>query len=133
MKNSLSRDPLGHIKLSVSNFQKSKTFYSSIFDNLGFAQVSNKDRSAAWVTIEGFGITIVQAEKLEPKHVFSAPGLHHLCFKAKSKEQVNSIYEIIKHKTFIFDKPQAYPEYTSKYYAFFFADPDGIKLEIAFY
>ena len=36
-------------------------------------------------------------------------------------------------KIFVFDEPKAYPEYTPKYYAVFFADPDGIKIEIAYY
>jgi catechol 2,3-dioxygenase-like lactoylglutathione lyase family enzyme len=30
-------------------------------------------------------------------------------------------------------EPKAFPEYSSKYYAFYFRDPDGIPLEIAFY
>lgn len=28
-------------------------------------------------------------------------------------------------------EPKEYPEYTDKYYAFYFRDPDGIPLEIA--
>ncbi|MBM3232811.1 bleomycin resistance protein [Candidatus Pacearchaeota archaeon] len=133
MKDNLSRDPIGHIKIAVSNFEKSQEFYKLIFDKLGFAQVSSKEKSAAWVTKEGFGISIAQAESLEPKYKFFAPGLHHLCIKAKSTEDVDSIYEIIKNKTDIFDPPQSYPEYTDKYYAVFFSDPDGIKLEVAYY
>ena len=33
----------------------------------------------------------------------------------------------------VFDKPQSYPEYTKKYYAVFFSDPDGMKIEVAYY
>jgi len=39
----------------------------------------------------------------------------------------------MKKGTFIFDTPQKYPNYTDKYYAVYFADPDGIKLEVAYY
>lgn len=133
MKDSPSRDPLGHIKIAVSDFKKSLGFYKLIFGKLGFVQVSSKERSAAWVTKEGFGISIAQAENLEPKYKFFAPGLHHLCVKASSEEEVDSIYETIKNKTLIFDPPQKYPDYTDKYYAVFFSDPDGIKLEVAYY
>ena len=32
----------------------------------------------------------------------------------------------------IFDAPAEYPEYCRRYYAVFFADPDGIKLEYVY-
>jgi len=133
MNNDSSKDHLGHIKLAVSDFKISRTFYSKLFNNLGFTQISDKKRSAGWATLDGFGIWIAQANILEPKYKFSAPGLHHLCIKARSKEEVDRIYEMIKDETHIFDPPQKYPKYTPEYYAVFFSDPDGIKLEVAYY
>ncbi len=133
MNNNSSKDPLGHIKLSVSDFNKSKLFYAKLFKKLNFIQVSDKEKSAAWATLEGFGIWIAQANILEPKHKFSAPGFHHLCVKARSEKEVDAIYEMIKNETHIFDPPQRYPKYTKKYYAVFFSDPDGMKLEVAYY
>ena len=133
MNNNSSKDPLGHVKLAVSDFKKSKMFYSKLFDKLGFAQVSDKEQSAGWVTPEGFGIWIGQAKLIEPKHKFSAPGLHHLCLKADSERKVDEVYELVRNESHIFDSPQKYPKYTQKYYAVFFSDPDGMKLEVAFY
>jgi len=133
MKNSSAKDPLGHVKLSVSDFKKSTAFYGKLFAKLGFAQISDKEESAGWVTSEGFGIWIEQAETLSPKHKFSAPGFHHLCVKARSPEEVDEVYEMIKNETHIFAVPKKYPEYTEKYYAVFFSDPDGMKLEVAYY
>ncbi|MBI1961204.1 MAG: VOC family protein, partial [Parcubacteria group bacterium] len=40
---------------------------------------------------------------------------------------------IVKNNIQVFDAPAAYPQYTADYYAVFFADPDGVKLEYAFY
>ncbi|MBI2573646.1 VOC family protein [Candidatus Woesearchaeota archaeon] len=128
-----SKDPSGHLKLTVSDFQKSNIFYSLLFDMLGFEQISIKEQSAGWVTPQGFGIWIAQAKITDLKPVFSAPGFHHLCLKATSPQQVDAIYTLMKNQTFIFDPPQKYSKYTEKYYAFFFADPDGMKLEVAYY
>ncbi len=133
MKNNSIKDPLGHVKLAVSDFKVSKEFYQYLFNNLKFRKVSDNEKSAGWVTKEGFGIWVAQAETLLPKYKFSAPGLHHLCIRVSSKEEVDAIYNLIKDKVYIFDKPQKYPEYTDNYYAVFFSDPDGIKLEIAYY
>jgi len=133
MMDNLSKDPLGHIKLSVSNFKKSKEFYTYLFKNLKFKQISCSEKSIGWVTKEGFGIWIAPAKKINLRYKFSAPGLHHICFKACSKKQVDTIYTKIKNKTHVFDSPQKYPQYTKKYYAVFFSDPDKIKLEVAYY
>ena len=134
MPNTSSRDPLGHIKIAVSNFKKSYLFYSDIFEGLGYKQVSNKDDRAGWASPDGYGISIAQADIPDYPYKFSAPGLHHLCLKADSTEAVDRIYKLILEKdAHIFDAPQKYPNYTDKYYAVFFADPDGIKLEVAYY
>ena len=134
MPNTSPRDPRGHIKLAVSDFKTSYPFYSDIFEGLGYKQVSDKDDRAAWVSPDGYGITIVQADIPDYPYKFSAPGLHHLCLKAEATEVVDQIYKLIlKKDAHVFDAPQKYPNYTDKYYAVFFADPDGIKLEVAYY
>jgi catechol 2,3-dioxygenase-like lactoylglutathione lyase family enzyme len=127
-------DPCGHTKLSVSDYKKSYSFYADIFDGLGYKQVSKHDDSAGWASPNGYGIWIEQADITDHPYTFSAPGLHHLCFRAQSTEAVGRIYKrILEKSAYVFDAPQKYPNYTNKYYAVFFADPDGIKLEVAYY
>lgn len=127
-------DPCGHIKLSVSKFDKSYLFYKGIFDLLQYGEVSHKEKKAGWVSPDGYGISISQAEIIDYEYKFLAPGLHHLCLKADVKEKVDQVHQFVsKEGVLIFDTPQAYPEYTDKYYAVFFADLDGIKIEIAYY
>ena len=61
------------------------------------------------------------------------PGsLHHLAFKAESRLEVDRLAVEAEHiGANIVAQPQEYPEYNPPgYYAFFFKDPDGIKLEI---
>lgn len=128
------KDPLGHIKLAVSDFEKSGSFYTTLFSQLGFAQVSDKPTSAGWVTPEGFGIWIAQAELDTPPLEHGAPGFHHLCIKAQSPQHVDELYtQLLQAEVHIFNPPRAYPQYSADYYAAFFADPDGLKLEVAFY
>ncbi|MDE1946598.1 MAG: VOC family protein [Patescibacteria group bacterium] len=132
--NKKSLDPSGHLTLAVSNLEKSRMFYKSLFGKLRFKQIRDGERSVAWATREGFGIWIRQAKHNKPRYKYFAPGLQHLCVKAKTRKTVDEIYKFMSaKKTFVFDKPKAYPEYTPKYYAVFFADPDGIKIEIAYY
>ncbi len=128
------KDPAGHLKLSVANFAVSVTFYRGLFGELGYAQVSDKVSSAGWVTPTGFGIWIAQAEVADPTHIHGAPGFHHLCLKVEAPELVDTVYDfLIQQQTTILNPPLHHPEYTADYYAVFFADPDGMKLEVAYY
>lgn len=58
-----------------------------------------------------------------------------MCVKAKSPADVDRLHRelLVANHIKVFDAPAAYPEYTADYYAVFFADPDGVKLEYAFY
>ncbi|TAN57932.1 hypothetical protein EPN15_02565 [Patescibacteria group bacterium] len=132
--NRKSLDLAGHLTLAVSNFEKSKKFYDSLFKQIGFKQIRDGEGSAAWATREGFGIWIKHAKHTKPRYKYFAPGLQHLCVKAKTKKKVDVVYEFMSaRKTFVFDKPKFYSEYAPNYYAVFFADPDGIKIEVAYY
>ncbi|MBM3257381.1 MAG: VOC family protein [Candidatus Liptonbacteria bacterium] len=129
-----SKDPAGHIKLAVSDLKKSAPFYAALFGKLGYAQVLDEVDCVGFKTPEGFGIWIEQAEVKNHPYAFGAPGLHHFCFKAKSPQEVDDVHAfLVERGVFIFDPPAKYPEYTESYYAVFFADPDGIKLELAYY
>lgn len=134
MSNNKPYDPCGHTKLAVSDYKKSYLFYRDIFEELEYKQVSNKSDHAGWVSPDGYAILIAQAKIINCQYQFDAAGLHHLCLKARSAELVNQIYQsLLKKDAYIFDAPQKYPNYTDRYYAVYFTDPDGIKLEVAYY
>ena len=57
-------------------------------------------------------------------------GLHHLAFEASSRELVDERYRwALAQGLEIENEPQEWP-YVAGYYATFFHDPDGIKLEV---
>jgi glyoxylase I family protein len=65
------------------------------------------------------------------KHDCYSPGLHHLAFRANSRAEVDGLYRLLqKMGAVILDPPALY--YPPNYYAVFFADPDGLKLEFVF-
>jgi catechol 2,3-dioxygenase-like lactoylglutathione lyase family enzyme len=59
-----------------------------------------------------------------------APGLHHLSWRADSREDVDRLHALLlEHGIKVLDPPAYYPQYSGNYYAVFFEDPDGMKLE----
>ncbi|KAF9321063.1 hypothetical protein BG003_003826 [Podila horticola] len=72
-------------------------------------------------------------------HRKSNPGLHHLAFSVGTQEEIDEFHSRIvgfyaSHADHgrILDAPAFYPEYGLHYYAVFFTDPDGLKLELVF-
>jgi predicted lactoylglutathione lyase len=59
--------------------------------------------------------------------------MHHLAWNAASREDVDEFHALlVRTDVTVLDAPAHYPEYSEGYYAVFFADPDGMKLEYCY-
>lgn len=122
---------IDHIYLSVSNFSQSETFYDLIMREFGQHKGDKAIAGEPHAHYFGpqFQLTIRPA-KAAQKHDSYAPGLHHLCFQVEIRTEVDLCYEKLRSIGIEVSQPQPYPEYHPEYYAIFFQDPDGIRLEI---
>lgn len=120
---------LHHVDLTVADFRRSKEFYAAVMPLMGFMRLPKEFGAVAW---RGASILAIQPAKPEEKdqsHSRYAPGLHHLAFRAPSRDAVDELHtRLVALGVTILDPPADYP-YTEGYYAVFFADPDGVKLE----
>jgi len=123
---------LHHVDVTVADFRRSKEFYAAVMPLMGFTRLPKEFGAVAW---RGASILAIQPAKPEEKdraHSRYAPGLHHLAFRAPSRAAVDALHvELVKLGVTILDPPATYP-YTEGYYAVFFADPDGMKLEYVY-
>lgn len=72
-----------------------------------------------------------EAYKNEKPSRRKAGALHHMAFRAESRDEVDALYaKIVGLPAEIVHLPKYYPEYCSDYYAFFFKDSEGIEYEI---
>ena len=119
-------DPAGHIRIAVLDLRNSMFFYGALFEKLGYIQV----REEAWVTPHGLGFWLIQAEDLSQKHMHGTPGLHHFCFRARERSDIDQIYQfLLEMKTKIVHPPEEGP-WGPGYYSVLFEDPDGIRIEV---
>jgi glyoxylase I family protein len=88
-----------------------------------------------YLSVEGPGVAALGLrEKRSEAHGVPfdryAVGVHHLCFEVPSREVVDERARWLRERrTRIESGPTEY-DYTPGYYAVFFYDPDGIKLEL---
>lgn len=136
---------IDHIQITVKNIDIAVTFYDKFLSLLGF---DIKKRSSAVIEdrefhvvewkhpLMCFAITSPRSSVANDSVHRRRPGaLHHLAFKASSRNEVDMIHEELKRfGATIVSAPREYPEYTpAGYYAVYFKDPDGIKYEIVHY
>ena len=123
-----------HLDLTVTDLTRSTTFYDAVLPLLGFARQPDCPEGPLWgQSGQELGLQGASGEGLGREHDRWAPGLHHLAFAAESRDEVDRVYEaLLELGVTILDPPADYPQYGPGYYAAFFADPDGIKLEVVF-
>lgn len=123
-----------HVDLTVTDLETSVDFYHQVLTELGFERVPvNLGDAPCWEIRDDpvFGIALHRARSAA-RHDRYAAGLHHLAFRARSKAQVDRFFRFLTARGIeILDAPAEY-QYTPGYYAVFFADPDGLKLELVY-
>ena len=129
-----------HISITVNNFDVSKEFYTKLFGYLG-GQVLMEMRGPPHKHPDGrmmlfaFGTFMIGVWEAAPENrdkVFDrySVGLHHFALAVESRAAIDEVHRLlVADGVNILDTPAEYP-YAPGYYAVFFTDPDGIKLEL---
>lgn len=123
---------LDHVYIAVRDLRASEAFYDSVMQVLGFRK--NEEPLAGEPHIHyynrQFGFTLRPAREGTPGHDSYAPGLHHLCFRLLDEAAVDRAVGELRALGIAVTDPRVYPEYSPDYYAAFFSDRDGVRLEI---
>jgi catechol 2,3-dioxygenase-like lactoylglutathione lyase family enzyme len=119
---------IDHISLRVGDFAKSKAFYGKLMPFLGFKVLDEYPDAIGW-TNGKTRLWIGQADEKgkKHKHRIGDIGFHHYAFELKSRKDVDALQDFVKKLGAKIVDPAG--EYYDDYYAVFFLDPDGLKLE----
>ncbi|WJV60917.1 VOC family protein [Pectobacteriaceae bacterium C52] len=122
---------IDHLAIRVGNLKESKHFYDNVLNFMGFELEWAFDEVVGWNNGETmFWITQADAIGVRHKHRTGDVGYHHYAFELAAREEVDALYDfLMKEKVTIVDAPADYPSYGEGYYAVYFLDPDGLKLE----
>ena len=113
---------IDHIGIAVSNFDKSKAFYSKVLASLNIELVTEVQ---GWA---GFGKNGKAEFWFGPDKIIQPP--MHIAFVAESREKVDLFYEAaIAAGATDNGKPGVREIYHSNYYGAFVFDPDGHNIE----
>jgi catechol 2,3-dioxygenase-like lactoylglutathione lyase family enzyme len=120
---------IDHLVLSVGDLARSKDFYGKVLGFLGFKLKYDYPDMLGWSNRKTL-FWIAQADALgrKRKHRKGDIGFHHYAFELSSRKDVDALGAfLVGHGMTVIDPPGEY--YDSSYYAVYFLDPDGMKLE----
>ena len=124
---------IDHVYVTVRSMERSERFYDDLLARvLGFRKnspVIGGDPHVHYFN-RHFGFVIRPARAGSGGHDPYSPGLHHFCFRVEDERDVDRVATALRAGGIEASEPRYYPEYASDYYATFFDDPDGIRLEV---
>ncbi|BAL26997.1 VOC family protein [Azoarcus sp. KH32C] len=126
---------IDHIYITVSDLQRSEAFYDRVLiDALGFRK--NKFSLAGDPHIQYFNRHfgfVLRPSRSSAGYDSYAPGLHHFCLRVDSVADVVTVADRLRALGVEASEAKLYTEYAPDYWASFFADPDGVRLEVTNY
>lgn len=122
---------MAHVILTVSQWDKACAFYRELLPFLGMKKVFDGDNFLYHVG----GRTALGIERCAPGRETEPfdqgrVGLHHICFRARSREDVDALTEKVRELGAAIVRGPEESTWAPGYYSVLFEDPDGIRLEI---
>ena len=121
---------IAHVYLTVADFQAARPFYERL---LGlFDMRCLVDTADLYYCVGGrTGVGIRRARSAEPFDPYRA-GLHHLCFRARSREDVDRVAAAVTEFGGRLVHGPRDDDWAPGYYSVLFEDPCGTRLEVNF-
>jgi catechol 2,3-dioxygenase-like lactoylglutathione lyase family enzyme len=124
---------LAHVILTVGDWEKARAFYAELLPFLGMKKVYDGNNFLYHVG----GRTAIGIQRCEKEHenarfIQNRVGLHHLCLRARSREDVDEVADKLRQMGARIDRGPLEGDWAPGYYFVVFEDPDGIRLEVNF-
>jgi glyoxylase I family protein len=123
-----------HVDLVVSSIERSLPFYRELLGPLGWhgiSEVEGERGETIWY-LSGPVTSIGLREEQSGDGAYDRyrVGLHHIAFEATSRAVVDERADWLRSVDAVIESDAQEYTYSPGYYAVFFYDPDGMKLEI---
>jgi catechol 2,3-dioxygenase-like lactoylglutathione lyase family enzyme len=118
------------VYVTVQDFARCRPFYGNLLAFLKMECLVDTPQLYYCVGGRtGFGIREASAEHLEAGFDQYRAGLHHICFRARSREDVDALAAYVLEIGAKVVKPPGEDDWAQGYYSVLFEDPGGTRLE----
>jgi catechol 2,3-dioxygenase-like lactoylglutathione lyase family enzyme len=124
---------IAHIQITVNDIDRCLPFWEKLCHFLEMKTLIKNDTTLYCIGSRT-GILIREAPEDKKSASFDqdTSGLHHFCFRARTKEDVDAISSFIEKEVDanIIHGPEDGSHFAPGYYSILFEDPDGIRVEV---
>lgn len=126
---------IAHIQLTVNDPQRCIPFWEKLCHFLEMKTLV-KGEDVVYCIGSRTGVLVRGVRPGQQRGAFDQErsGLHHFCFRARSREDVDAIHRFLADELHakIVHAPEEGPQFAPGYYSVLFEDPDGIRAEVNF-
>ena len=124
---------VAHIHLTVNDLQRAIPFYEDVLGFMGLKAVANA-ANGLYMIGGRTAVAVTRASDENRQLGFDQRriGLHHICFRARSTEDVDSLHAYLVQKGVKIVHAPEPGSWAPGYYSVLFEDPEGIRLEVNF-
>jgi catechol 2,3-dioxygenase-like lactoylglutathione lyase family enzyme len=125
---------IAHIQLTINDASRSVPFWEQLL-HLFEMKTLMKNETMVYCIGSRTGVMVREAppEKRGARFDQEQVGLHHVCFRAREREQVDEVHRFASEElgAKIVHPPEE-GAWAPGYYSVLFEDPDGIRIEVNF-
>ena len=124
--------PLDHVGINIPDGALARDYFDALMPLVGFKPFYAGEDWFSYAPARGQG-TQLFFYSARDKGAYSRhqPGLQHLCFLVDSRREVQAAHAWARNRgDEVLHEPRTFPEYHADYYATFWLDPHGFKLEV---
>lgn len=121
-----------HVFVNVTDMSRAREFYDWLMPQLGYPGGWGWGTGHGYLSPHGsFWLKVADPALSTDPFDKDRVGLCEIAFAATSRAEVDALARaLVARGVPILSPPREYPEYVPGYYAVFFSDPDGMKLEL---
>jgi len=123
---------IGHLGLNVADLSAARSYYHEVLPLVGFEPFLDDPDQIAYRPAHGKpGTYLFLYPSTKPGDYSSERvGLQHLAFLVRARSDVDIVHQRVRALgSEVLTAPREFPEYPPPYYATFWVDPFGFKLE----
>jgi len=124
---------IAHIQITVNDLALAMPFYERVLGYMGMRAVVHAP-NFLYMIGGRTAVAITRSSEENRQYRFDQRriGLHHICFRARCSEDIDSLYQFLVENDVHIVHPPEPGDFAPGYYSVLFEDPEGIRLEVNF-
>lgn len=122
---------IAHIQLTVTDLPRARAFWRPLFELFEMKILIDSETyfygigSRTGVALSPIGAKY-EGDRFDQRRV----GLHHVCFRARERTDVDAIHDFVVRLGATIVHPPREDGFAPGYYSVLFEDPDGMRIEV---